>query len=147
MYKCFPYDILIKICIIFLMCYYFLIQISIINKLHHNTTYKHPYHKELASIKECLYPTIYGEFNDAKIRTSFNAFSCYLSDKLFIFTFFNAQIEESTIRCTLYTLEYAPYPNFDTITKSFSDISPLTIIFIIHIRTSYIRISYTSKHQ
>lgn len=70
------------------------------------------YHRFLPSRKTCLQPTMLLFFMEARIRTSFNAFSIYLSDRLASFTFFNAQICLSDSRITLYTVEYAPYPKW-----------------------------------
>ena len=46
------------------------------------------------------------------MRTSFNAFCFYLSDKFMSFTFFKAYSLLSVILRTLYTDEYAPSPVF-----------------------------------
>ena len=56
---------------------------------------------------------IFGFFIEASMRTSFNAFCFYLSDKFMSFTFFKAYSLLSVILRTLYTDEYAPSPVFE----------------------------------
>jgi len=59
-----------------------------------------------------LYATIYGDSIEANILTSFKEFSFYFCVNDDSLTFFNAYISLSSIRRTLYTLEYVPSPNF-----------------------------------
>lgn len=84
----------------FLIVADFLENVSVISILHDQAARKvivreimiYTYHKELllSSIKASLYETTLGWFIEARIRTSFKAFSFSLSDKLSILTFFSA---------------------------------------------------------
>lgn len=70
------------------------------------------YQRELdaSSTKASLYPIILGWRMEARIRTSFRAFSFSFSDRFISFTFFRAYSVSSLTRFTLYTLLYAPSP-------------------------------------
>ena len=85
-----PDKTLFKKLFIFLLNQYLLVQVSIIRKIHHYTWLDTKYQSEFDSIKACLYPTMYGHFTEASILTSFRAFYCSLSERLFILTFFKA---------------------------------------------------------
>ena len=52
---------------------------------------------------------------EARILISLRAFYFYFDDKFAIFTLFSAYVWLSYNRITLYTVEYAPSPSFDTI--------------------------------
>lgn len=55
---------------------------------------------------------------DARIRTSFSAFSFSFSERESILTFLRAYSSVSPLRFTLKTEEYAPSPSFFIIVKS-----------------------------
>ena len=69
LYECSPNGFFIEGGPIFLVGHYFLIEVSIIKKFHYDAEWGDLYHRELASIKECLYPTMKGELMEARILT------------------------------------------------------------------------------
>lgn len=95
LYEHLPDIVLFEQCIILLVVAYLLKQIPRVSILHHDATEIHEnkfYHKdwEASSMKASLYATILGCLIDARIRTSFNAFSFSLSESFCIRTFFRA---------------------------------------------------------
>ena len=54
----FPDALLVKTGIIFLVSHYFLVEITVVKELHNDARCGGGYLRELASMKECLYPTI-----------------------------------------------------------------------------------------
>ena len=82
------------------------------------------YHRELecSSTKASLYPIMFGCLIDARILTSFNAFSFSLSVRFMSLTFFRAYSLSSHTLLILYTLLYAPSPSLLTTVNSFRDI-------------------------
>ena len=67
--KGFPYDFLVERGMVFLVVDDFLVEIPIIWEFHYYARLSNTYQSALLSMKECLYPTIYGLFTEANILT------------------------------------------------------------------------------
>lgn len=52
--KCLPDEVFLEKLLVLLLIHNFLVQVSIIRKLHHYASWKTKYHRELDSIKACL---------------------------------------------------------------------------------------------
>ena len=91
--------------------------VTVICVFHHDTKMaiknKKAYQRELlgSSKKACLYDTTFLCLMEARILTSFRAFSFSRSERLSIFTFFKAYSTPSSILLTLYTQLYDPSPS------------------------------------